>query len=626
MVDMANHPFKKIFSNIGVVILRFPLSIICCLVAFIFFLMANHGVPIDQNADAYRSKLVRIGLEAVSGISLFYAFHIYSENKNLDLAKRVGLIILGLCVLGLHYYTIPPDFYNFSNNYTLRYLILLLVFHLLISFSLYFTAKDINAFWQYNEFLFVRFFTSVSFTLILFLGISGGLWSIDKLFGINISSKAYENLAAFMFLIFNTFFLFTSIPKDTHEFEVTKPFKNSLRIFIQYILLPIILIYALILVLYIGKIIFNNQTPKSVVTVSVLIFSIIGVLTYLLAYPIKKGSYFWINKFCQFFFYFMIPLMVLYFIAIIKGILNFGLTEDRYLALVFGIWLLGISLYIIISKKDNIIFFPISLVILLSLTSFGPWGMYKLSATMQYKRLYKRLASNGLIKDNRLITKGHKPISDSITNLIIEPFTYLYTHGEIDMLKGILLKKDINRLEAFKKEGFSEFNAGDFLGLRYNDSNNGVENDDNTTFSCIVEIDKFNQTPALITGYNKVMLINAIDYDLEQINYTAEEPSHYNAFIKNNKLYIANTIDTILNERLNKFTDHVVNNISTNLKDSTFLDNTINQITLPFRTIELNPEDLQYAEPGYKLQLNFIKCKQISNETRVVNLTGYAIF
>jgi Domain of unknown function (DUF4153) len=611
--------FKQLINTT----LRFPLTVVCALAACALFIMANHINYSPENA-LMKNNFIRLAIESMAGISLFYSFHIYSENKDLDWAKRIGFILLGFCLLGLHFYSIPNDVYNFVINYTLRYAIIILCFHLIVSFSLYNQQDEIEAFWQYNEFLFVRFITTLLFSLILFAGIGGGIWAIDVLFGIDIHEKYYFDVLAFMLFVFNTFFFLNTVPKDTHYFEREKNYQNALRVFVQYVLIPIVILYGVILTIYLGKILLTHVLPKGWVGVPILIFSGIGVLTYLLAYPIRYQKKDIIHLFCRYFFYAMLPFLTLYFSSLIKRISHYGFTEERYMALALGIWLVFISIYILASELDNIIFLPVSLCILLALTSFGPWGMYKFSATNQYHRLVNILDQNELIKDGKMTASTHPKMNREDSKQINSIISYLYTHNEIEKIKNLLHDHDAIKLDKFIKEGFDERNVGDLLGV----SGTGLNSKNQAVnyFTCNTTNYDLRSAPLETYGHQKILQFNAQDYAAIDQEMGTIDTSTYYSILHNNHLLIIKNKDTFIDQNLKEYTLQLKTMVLQSIGDTSFFDKTINKITLPYRQQYFNRDSLKFKTATAVFYLDEIKCEQTKKETKAISAIGYAIF
>jgi hypothetical protein len=143
----------------------------------------------------------------------------------------------------------------------------------MISVSAYVKEKDLSRFWQFNQFLFIRFFTSVIFSFTLIIGLASALWATENLFGLDINGKYYADIIFFVALIFNTLFFLMGIPNNFAVFSNTIEYKNALRIFVQYIMIPMLGIYLIILYFYLFKIVFLQKIPDGWVCVPILIFS-----------------------------------------------------------------------------------------------------------------------------------------------------------------------------------------------------------------------------------------------------------------------------------------------------------------------------------------------------------------
>jgi hypothetical protein len=239
------------------------------------------------------------------------------------------------------------------------------------------------------------------------------------------------------------------IPKNFSIFSNTIEYKKPLRIFVEYILIPIIVIYFIILYFYLFKIVFLQKIPNGWVCVPILIFSFIGILAYLLIYPIRNDrSKPIIFTFARYFYFILLPLLSLYFIAIILRIKPFGITEDRYLGFVLGVWILIISLYIIFSKRDNIIIIPTSLIVILLLSAIGPWGMFQLSIQNQVFRLEKNLKRNHILSHNEILhDKTDIKLSENDAKSIQSILQYLYKRDELENIRKWIPENELYNLK-----------------------------------------------------------------------------------------------------------------------------------------------------------------------------------
>src|SRR5690606_8638791 len=135
--------------------------------------------------------------------------------------------------------------------------------------------------------------------------------------------------------------------------------------------LPLLLVYLLILYGYGAKIVLSRDWPRGVVSHMVIWVAVLGVSTFLLLYPYgKRKENQWIKRSARVFYYLLIPLLILLFMAVGIRLGDYGFTVNRYLIFLLGIWMTVICLYFIV-RKGKILFIPISLCLVFLLASFG---------------------------------------------------------------------------------------------------------------------------------------------------------------------------------------------------------------------------------------------------------------
>jgi len=456
LIEYIKNSLSKVANAAG----RFPLVTLSAVLSFVLIVIYFHFY---LHFEISRRQWVFMAFECLVGISMFLAFALFAEKHKVDLGKRIGLGLMGLCILSLHYYAIPNWAISIDSTSFLRFLTFWIIFALLVSFILFYKESEKLAFWQFNQYLFIQFFLSTAFSLALFVGIASSFYAIENIFDITIEGAYYTELAAFFGIVINTLFFSASLPSNLNSFTEPQSFRQPLRLFIQYVLLPVLLIYYVILIIYFGKIVLSGVLPNGWVALPLLLFSMLGSLTFFLAYPFsydeERTS---IRFFIRYFFYFLLPLLSLIFAALITRVGDYGFTEYRYLGLLLGFWLVTISLYTILRKKVSLVVFPISLFLLLFLGSVGPWGMYQFSARSQYNRLCKMLTHEGLIQDKVLdVERLQARITDSLSTEIGAINTYLFYREKIHLVYPILAEKEKKRIDSIKNSDnkIRSFNA-----------------------------------------------------------------------------------------------------------------------------------------------------------------------
>ncbi|TAL61753.1 MAG: DUF4153 domain-containing protein, partial [Bacteroidetes bacterium] len=180
------------------------------------------------------------------GLSMFLAFSLYSERKNHSAIQKYVLQAIGLA-LTIGYYFLLPEFKKMTISEGTQYALFSTGLHLLVSFSPFIARGEINGFWQFNKSLFLRFLLSALYSGVLYLGLALALLAIDQLFGVNIKGERYGQLWFFLAGIFNTWFFLAGVPQNLDELETTTDYPKGLKIFTQFVLLPLVTIYLVIL-------------------------------------------------------------------------------------------------------------------------------------------------------------------------------------------------------------------------------------------------------------------------------------------------------------------------------------------------------------------------------------------
>lgn len=339
---------------------------------------------------------LKIALTAALGLVFYLASGLFAMSS--ERGKKY-FIPIQLCVslLLVLYYLSLPDYIQDTDMQ--RYAILSAVGHLSVSFASFLLVRNVNAFWHYNKTLFIRILTSGIYSVVLFGGLSGVLGSLDALFEIHVEYKTYLILGCIIFGLFNTLFFLSGIPENPQSADQNSTYPIGLIMFTQYVLIPLVSIYIAILFAYEIKILITFNLPKGWIAALIIAFSIVGILANLLVYPLRDNSdKSWIRFFAHWFYLLMMPLLVLFYWAVLYRIVQYGFTEERYYLLITAIWLSGISVYFVFSKSKNILFIPITLALLGLFSLYaGPLSASSVSLRNQLNRL-EHLLNDGAIK------------------------------------------------------------------------------------------------------------------------------------------------------------------------------------------------------------------------------------
>ena len=334
---------------------------------------------------------------------MFFCVSIISAKRGFERSGLLGAHVVAAVVLLAIYLSLPnaEHTHNTSIPY-IRYGIFNLIVHLLVSFSPYIESGKLNGFWNFNKTLFIRILTSILYSGFLYVGLILALSALHLLFDIDIKDELYFELWIVIIGLFNTWFFLSGIPEDIEQLDHNREYPKGLKVFAQYVLLPLLVLYLIILYAYGAKITLLWDWPKGIVSYLISCVSVLGILTVLLFYPygeMKENG--WIRKSSRMFYLVLYPLIALLFFAIAMRISDYGMTINRYVIVLLGIWLTLVATYFTIGKT-NIKFIPMSLAITLGLMSFGPWGMFSVSENSQVNRLVTILEDHDLLEGGKV--------------------------------------------------------------------------------------------------------------------------------------------------------------------------------------------------------------------------------
>ncbi len=372
---------KQLWTSFFEVYVRFTAPLIYTLIAATAAFVLSYNTQ-DFYTASILTKLLYLGN---FGLVLSLSLQLYTETHPLTKPRKLighSLIVLLLAII---YFALQPEVYP-ADIFVL--LILGFAFHLLVSFSAFFSPQADIPFWQINKIFFLRFATSALYSMVLFAGLSIALLSISTLFNINWDGAIYLRLWIIIVGIFNTVFFLAGIPQPLQQLQQDTSYPKGLKIFTQYVLIPLASIYLLILLAYEIKIIFEWSLPNSSVALLILGYAVFGMLSILLVHPIRnQKENKWIKLYSKTFYLLMLPLLLLLAVAILKRISDYGITESRYLLIVLSVWLTFITGYFLIKGRDQIRMIPLSLFVFALLIVVGPWSIKPVAQRSQAHRL-----------------------------------------------------------------------------------------------------------------------------------------------------------------------------------------------------------------------------------------------
>jgi hypothetical protein len=402
---------------------RFPFVLFCALAGVIAALVLIETEP-------SRSVGFPIILAAALGLPLLTALALCAEKRKWSAGLSLSAQLLGVLLLVGYAFSLPTSFENEPAAFFIRFMLLAAGLVLLTMVLPYLKKGELNGFWQYNKTLFFRLFVTAIFSVVLFAGLSIALAALDHLFGVSVPGKRYGELWLLVVGLFAPWFFLSGVPEDLDGLDRIEEYPKGLKIFAQYILLSLVIVYFLILYAYLLKILMQWSWPKALVSVLILGFSAASILSLVLMHPIRdRSENAWIRAAGKWLFIVLIPLVIVLFLAVTERIGDYGITESRYAGIVLGIWLSAQVLYFLFSRSKSIKFTIGALCLLAFLMSFGPWGMLGTSQRSQVGRLSSLLTKNAILVNGK-VRKEHGKVSAKDAQDISSIIGYLRrTHG-----------------------------------------------------------------------------------------------------------------------------------------------------------------------------------------------------
>lgn len=404
-------------------LVRFPTVLLAATVT------AFAGVVLVEGADmAVEDRFWgRFFGTAALAIPLFVAIDLSAERRRWGLAMRAGLWLAGAAVLA----GFMALWYGWSEPVAAaRYVTLSAAFHLLVAFVPFTGTNHIQGFWQYNKTLFLRLLTGGIFTVVLFAGLAVALLAVDNLFGLNVPEERYPQLWIVLAFVFNTWFFLGGLPEPIEELDRRTDYPAGLKIFAQYVLVPLVVVYLVILTLYLGKVLLTQEWPSGWIGWLVSSVAAAGIFSLLLVHPIaERAENRWMRTYARGFYLAILPSIVMLWLAIWKRVDQYGVTERRYFLAVLSVWLAGIALYYAIRRSRDIRIIPASLCLVGLVTFAGPWSAYRVSEASQIGRLRALLTRNEMLQ-NGVLGAARRPLPYDDRREVSAIVRYLVeTHG-----------------------------------------------------------------------------------------------------------------------------------------------------------------------------------------------------
>jgi hypothetical protein len=511
---------------------RFPLSMLAaCLGTYAMF------SSLEGEAD--RLHLLRLFMVASLALPLVTGVTAWAESRKISLPIHLLLQAIAIGISVFFYYYMDEASKDYQYVRIPRYMISVVIAHLWVSFAPFLKSESVSDFWEYNKQLFGNYVIGAAYTAILYGGISVAHLAANQLFDLDLSYKNYGRLFFLLAGIFNTAYFLFHFPKDYNFDRTETEYNTSFLNLCKYILVPIVGLYFLILYAYSAKIGVTWSLPKGWVSSLIIGFASAGIFTWLISYllPEKEGEKSIVSTYRKWFWLVLFPMIGLLFVAIGKRIMDYGVTEERFLVAHIGSWLLLCCIFFVIVKSNDLKFIPMSLAAFLLVGIVGPFSAFESSKRSQVNVLKEILTKDGMLVDGKI-----KEGTSSKPKIIESSLRFLDDRNALDRIQP-WFNVNFDTLSSRLNGTSKSYSISNFLKLDLSESAEAntneyyyINHDDNMKSIPIGDYDEF-------CSFNIYYVENTTDSNASMTLKEDGSILEYRIFDENNNITMTETFD-----------------------------------------------------------------------------------
>ena len=294
---------------------RFPVELA---LGVVFFIIAVW----DSETHVWNEKTAEY-VSAVNGDILWFFVPLMALTFWLHRVNRWAYYASFFLFLPLMALNLKPFLwtYGFAFTYVLAAILLIIGYR----------KMDNRSFAAHALHVVTQMFFGMLISCILYMAVLAIMASFFYIFGIDEPKHFYEHIAQFIFFVLAPQVCCTLVRQN--EDEVEEPFK-ILRLILNFILSPAVIIYTVILYTYFIKIAFEWDLPKGGVAWMVMGFITVALIGRVAQSILSQRYYDWFyNRFTLI----AIPPLIMYWIGSIYRIRLYSFTESRFYLMVAGV-------------------------------------------------------------------------------------------------------------------------------------------------------------------------------------------------------------------------------------------------------------------------------------------------
>lgn len=436
--------FKKFsladwLKQLGGACRRFPASVL--LLAFLTGLLVflNHG-GVDRVDVKWRFFYIFF---PATGALLAASLQLLTEDFKSHVAAVVTQVVLLAAWLGVSLWLTQFDRFSMPQFVAVSATVVTMVLSL---FLLCFYHRDDDVpFWNFSQRTFVALVAGFVVGGILTLGLVLFVQSLEWLFGVTVKDNMFADIPSVCMVFIAPLLTMSLMPAgDEKRDHSVQGFSGFIKGVVQYLFIPLLLLYLVTLYIYAAKILITWQLPVGWVCYLVSASMLGMVILLFITYPVQHehGSTFF-KTLMRWMPLVMLPLLVLMSVAIGRRLSDYGITVSRLYVLVFNIWCYVVCFGLVLCRNRRIWWVPATFAVVLFLISVGPQSIPNMTRRQLLCEARDAFAASGVTQlpmsgeqYDRWLDSADEKVAASIDAKLF----YLQTYYDIDTTLGLLDK------------------------------------------------------------------------------------------------------------------------------------------------------------------------------------------
>ena len=369
---------------------RFPVSVVLLVFLTCFVLFLIHGGEVTDKWQFFYIFYPATG--AVLGVSL----QLLTEDFKRRSVAVLTQVLVHAAWLGISIYLGQFDRFSLPQFAAVTATVVTMALSVFL-LSFYRKGDDVP-FWYFSLQTMVAIIAGLVVGGVLTLGLILFAQSLEWLFGVQVSDRVFGSIPTVCMLLLAPLLFMNLIPAgEEKRVREVQSYSGFLKGVVQYLFIPLLLLYMATLYVYAAKILFSWQLPVGwvsyLVTASMVGLVILLYLTYPLQHEQNNSFFKTVTRWLPLA---MLPLLALMTVAIGRRLSDYGITVSRLYLLVFNIWCYVVCIGLLITRNKRIWWIPASFAAVLFLISVGPQSIPNVTERRLLGEVRKAFTASGI--------------------------------------------------------------------------------------------------------------------------------------------------------------------------------------------------------------------------------------